>query len=105
MKKLPKAIETRINEINSMIPQIDALGDFAWTYAGGTWPYQVDIKPIQVNGLKVKIEAKDQKNPSYNYITKATYKATDLEYFSDKGLIALKIDLSVILKAFKKAIK
>ena len=39
MQKLPKSIETRINEINSLIPAINALSDFAWTYAGGTWPY------------------------------------------------------------------
>ena len=58
-----------------------------------------------MKGLKVTIKAKDQKNASYNYITKATYKANDDGYFSDNGLIALKIDLSVILKAFKKALK
>lgn len=104
MKKLPKSIETRINEINSMIPVINDLSDFAYTYAGGTWPYYVDIEPITINGLKVTIKAKDPK-AGHNYIDKQTYKATDSDYFSDKGIIALKIDLGIILKAFKKALK
>ncbi len=104
MKKLPKAIETRINEINSLIQLVDIQEEYAYTYNGGTYPYHVDIKPIQVNGLKVTIEAKDPKW-SHNYINKQTYKASDLDYFSETGLIGLKYDLSVILKAFKKAIK
>lgn len=104
MKKLPKAIETRISEINTLIPQVDTLNEYAYTYAGGTWPYHVDIKPIQVNGLKVTIEAKDPKW-SHNYIDKQNYKASDLDAFSEKGLVMLKEDLSVILKALKKALK
>lgn len=104
MKKLPKAIENRINEINSLIHQVDNLNEYAYTYAGGTYPYHVDINPIQVDGLKVTIQAKDQKW-SHNYIDKKTYKASDLDYFSEKGLVMLKEDLSVILKAFKKALK
>jgi hypothetical protein len=104
MKKLPKAIETRINEINDMLHQVDAQEEYAYTYAGGTWPYHVDIKPIQVNGLKVTIEAKDPKW-SHNYIDRQTYKASDLDTFSEKGLVMLKEDLSIILKALKKALK
>ena len=103
MQKLPKSIETRINEINSMLPAINELSDFAYTYAGGTWPYYVNIDPIAINGLKVTIKAKDQK-ARFNYIDKQTYKATDTDYFSDKGIIALKADLGIILKAFKKAL-
>lgn len=105
MKKLPKSIESRINEINSMLPQVDALGDFAWTYAGGTWPYQVDIEAIQVDGLTVTIKAKDQKNNRWNFITLETYDVTDCDYFSCTGLTGLKHDLSIIFKAFKKALK
>ena len=104
MKKLPKAIETRVNEINSLIHQVDGLSEYAYTYAGGTWPYHVDIKPIQVNGLKVTIEAKDPKW-SHNYIDKQTYKASDLDQFSEKGLVMLKADLRIILNALQKALK
>lgn len=104
MKKLPKSIETRIAEINAMIPQIDNLGNYAWTYNGGTWPSLVNIEPIQVNGLKVTITAKDQKFTKDNFITKQTYKANNLDMFADNGLTGLKYDLSVILKAFKKAL-
>jgi hypothetical protein len=104
MKKLPKSIENRISEINAMIPQIDNLENFAWTYNGGTWPSLVNIEPIQVNGLKVTITAKDQKFTKDNFITKQTYKASNLDMFADNGLTGLKYDLSVILKAFKKAL-
>lgn len=104
MKKLPKAIENRINEINSLIHLVENLDECPYTYAGGTWPHYVEIKPIQVKGLKVTIEAKNAKQ-SHNYITKETYKANDLDFYSFNGLISLKYDLGIILKAFKKALK
>ena len=101
MKKLPKQIETRIAEINAMIPQIDNLENHVYTYAGGTWPYLINIEPIQINGLKITIKSKFGKfRYAENYITLETYKASD-EY----NLENLKYDLSVILRAFKKAIK
>jgi hypothetical protein len=104
MKKLPKSIENRINEINALIPLVDQLGDFAYTYNGGTYPYHVDIVPIIVNGLKVRIKAKDTKW-NHNYINDQKYNANNNDYFAENGLIGLKYDLSVILKAFKKALK
>jgi hypothetical protein len=99
MKKLPKQIETRIAEINAMIPQVDNLDQFVYTYAGGTWPYVINIDPIQINGLKIIIKAKNQKH-GHNYINEETYRANN-EY----NLENLKYDLSVILRAFKKALK
>jgi hypothetical protein len=101
MKKLPKSIENRINEINQLIPLVDKLGDFAYTYAGGTWPYKVDIKPIEINKLKVIIKAKNPVNVNSNdFLVNEIYNTNDF-YNMD----ALKYDLSVILKAFKKALK
>lgn len=104
MKKLPKQIENRIAEINAMIPKINELGDYAWTYAGGTWPYMVDIEPIEIKGLKVIIKAKNQKDERSNYITKDIFDAKKTDLFDENGLIHLKESLSVILKAFKKAL-
>ena len=101
MKKLPKSIETRIAEINAMIPQIDNLENHVYTYAGGTWPYLINIEPIQINGLKVIIKAMDEKvNYKSNYITREAYKVSDVD-----SLENLKYDLSIILRAFKKALK
>jgi hypothetical protein len=99
MQKIPKQIENRILEINAMLPQIDNLDQFVYTYAGGTWPYIINIDPIQINGFKITIKAKNQKY-GHNYINEETYKA-DNEY----NLENLKYDLSVILRAFKKALK
>jgi hypothetical protein len=104
MKKLPKSIQTRIAEINAMIPQVEILDEIPFTYNGGTWPYYVEIQPIEIKGLKVIIKAKDQKPDNHNFITLQKYNAKDQDFFSDNGLIGLKYDLSVILKAFKKAL-
>lgn len=101
MQKLPKAIENRINEINQLIPLIDQLENFVYTYAGGTWPYKIDIKPIEVSKLKVVIKAKNPVNVNSNdFLVNEIYNAKDF-YSID----ALKYDLSVILRAFKKALK
>jgi hypothetical protein len=101
MKTLPKSIENRINEINSMIPLIDQLDGFVYTYAGGTWPYKIDIKPIEINKSKVIIKAKNPVNiNSSDFLVNEIYNTNDF-YNTD----ALKYDLSVILRAFKKALK
>jgi hypothetical protein len=101
MEKLPKQIENRIAEINAMLPKISNLENYVYTYAGGTWPYLINIEPIQINGLKVIIKAMEEKvNYKTNYITREAYKASDAD-----SLDCLKYDLSVILRAFKKALK
>jgi hypothetical protein len=104
MKKLPKSIETRINLINSMLPQISNLDKIPFTYNGGTWPYYVEIQPIEIKGLKVTIKAKDLKSKN-NYINAEKYNVNNTDYFADNGLSGLSYDLSVILKAFKTALK
>ena len=104
MKKLPKSIETRIAEINAMLPQVEILDEIPYTYNGGTWPYYVEIQPIEIKGIKVIIKAKNV-NGNYNYIDVRKYNANKNDYFSEDGINMLKYDLSVILKAFKKALK
>lgn len=104
MKKLSKAIETRINLINSMLPQIENLDEIPFTYNGGTWPYYVEIQPIEIKGLKVIIKAQDLKSKN-NYINAQEYNANNTDYFAENGLNGLKYDLSVILKAFKTALR
>lgn len=103
MKNLPSATLSRINEINALLPLIDDLGASVYTYAGGTYPYLIDLYPIEVNGLKVIIQSK--KAGHNDYVLKETYKANKVDAFALNGLTALKYDLSVILKAFKQALK
>jgi hypothetical protein len=53
----------------------------------------------------VNAKRADHSGPdNHNFITLQKYNAKDQDFFSDNGLIGLKYDLSVILKAFKKAL-
>ena len=103
MKKLPKSIEKRINEINNLLLLTDQLGDFVYTYAGGTYPFYVDIQSIEIKDLKVVIKAKDPKRKN-NLINIEKYNCKKIDEFALNGLVHLKYDLSIILKALKKAL-
>jgi hypothetical protein len=104
MNKLPKSIESRILEINNLIPLVDKLDEFAFTYAGGTWPYYVNINPIEIKGLKVTIKSK-YLNDQNNFVDNQKYNCKKIGEFEENGLSQLKHDLSIILKALKKALK
>jgi hypothetical protein len=100
-KKVSKSILDRINLINSLIPKIEESENFAYTYAGGTYPYQVRIKPITVKNQFVTIE-----NNGGTFIrTKERFNINNKEHFEECGLYELKNSLSIILKAFKAVIK
>lgn len=56
IKKIPKAVLNRIDEINSLLPKVNNLDSVPITYDGGTWPqYVVLKKPIKVKNQYVYI--------------------------------------------------
>ena len=105
IKKIPKAVLNRIDEINRLLPIVNNLDTIPLTYDGGTYPeYVILKKPIKVKNQYVYIvggghdsERKFEKR--YN-----TNKRVDL-LWDTNGLASLKYELSVILRAFKRAIK
>lgn len=92
----------RINLINSLIPQIDQLDELVHTYAGGTWPYIIDLKEIRVKNQFVKIFTKNEDRAGYLLGKNQRYNINSEEW--GKDLAQLKNDLSIILKAYKKAL-
>jgi len=98
MKKVPTSILRRINEINDLIPIVNNCNEIAYTYGGGTWPYEIQLtKEIEVKNQFVYIH--ELKNfYSYNFDNRYN---TNNEFSLDQ----LKYDLSLIKRAFKKVIK
>ncbi len=90
----------RIEEINNLLPIINELEAIPVTYAGGTWPYYVEIKPITINGKFVTIEAVNKKD-RYQYISKARFNINKTDYFDDNGLYHLNETTKHILKSLK----
>ena len=104
IKKIPKAVLNRIDEINKLLPLVNDLDTIPLTYDGGTYPeYVILKKPIRVKNQYVYIvgggrnERKFEKR--YN-----TNKRVDL-LWDTNGLASLKYELSVILRAYKRALK
>jgi hypothetical protein len=102
-----KAVFKKIEEINSMIEKINDLGDIPVTYAGGTWPYYVQIKPIEVKNQFVTIRPADNVYLKYSYFeTKERYNINKKSLCGDEFCAKhLNYTLNIILKAFKKSLK
>lgn len=102
MKKVSKQLAQRINDINEMMSKCNELGLMATTYAGGTFPYQVNIRPIVVSksGQFVTIQTADASR--YDYISKERFNVNDTDSFSFNGLTALKYSLNCIKRALEK---
>ena len=106
-----KALLKKIEEINSMLPAVNDAADIPITYAGGTWPYYVQIKPIEVKNQFVTIRPSD--DASSSYCSRYTYFKTKERFNMNKKSIMgdencaehLKYTLNIILKAFKKVTK
>lgn len=91
----------KINEINDLINVINELGEIPVTYAGGTFPHYVSIKPITIKNQFVTIESdinhysfidkKERYNINKKSICGDEYCQKHLEY-----------TLNIILKSFKK---
>jgi len=102
-----KALLKKIDLINSMIDQVNDLGDIPVTYAGGTWPYYVQIKPIEVKNQFVTIRPSEDAFLRHNYFeTKERYNMNKKSICGDEYCSKhLNYTLNIILKAFKKSLK
>ena len=103
MKKVSTSLVKRINEINELMQQVNELELNAYTYGGGTYPYRVNIKPIEISNQFVYIEATSQSN--HSYIRKERYNVNNLVTWDANGLASLKSDLTYIRRALVNAIK
>lgn len=101
--KFPIAIQRKIELINSMIPQINESEIVPYTYAGGTWPYAVYIKPIAIKNQFVTIETED----CGTWINgKERFNVNKVSTFGDEYCKKhLEYTLNVILRTFKKTLK
>ena len=101
--KLPKALAERINEVNDLIKIATEECLYVTTYAGGTFPYIVDLKPISVNGKFVTIESANLNQ--YSYLAKERFCITKTDTFDANGLADLKYNIAIIRRALQLAIK
>jgi hypothetical protein len=98
-----KTILNKIDLINSMIKQVNDLENIPFTYAGGTFPHYVVIKPIKVKNQFVTIES-DINN--YSFIDKKErYNLNKVSLLGDEYCKKhLNYTLNIILKSFKKSL-
>jgi hypothetical protein len=102
MKKVSTSLTKRIEEINELMQQANELDCMVYTYGGGTYPYHVNIKPIEISEQFVYIEAVSQSN--HSFIRKERYNVNK-DAYSFNGLAHLKSDLTYIKRALVNAIK
>ena len=104
-----KTLLKKIDLINSMLDAVNDSADIPVTYAGGTWPYYVQIKPIEVKNQFVTIRPSDDMYfpIRYSYFeTKERYNMNKKSICGDEYCAKhLNYTLNIILKAFKKATK
>jgi len=106
IKKIPKAVLNRIDEINKLLPKVNESNNLPYTYDGGTYAeYVILKKPIKVKNQYVYIVGGNDKYNERQF-QKRYNTNTRIDSFMDTdGLTSLKYELSVILRAFKRAIK
>ena len=96
-KTVSKAITNRIIAINEMLPSVLIADEIPTSYAGGTFPYYIDIRvPIVVSNQFVYITEEKGGN-SYNF--EKRYNVNNVGQLDE-----LKYDLSIIKRAFNKVI-
>ena len=96
-KKVSKAIMNRVVAINEMLPSVLVADEIPVSYAGGTFPYYIDIRvPIVVSNQFVYI-TEEKGNNSYGF--EKRYNVNN-----EGQLDELKYDLSIIKRAFNKVI-
>ena len=104
MKKIPAAIERKINLINSLIEQVNNAEQMPVTYANSTWPSYVVIKPIAVKNQFVTITSDISFESFIN--GKERYNINKSSTFGDEYCAKhLNYTLNLILKAFKNTLK
>ena len=104
MKKIPAAIERKINLINSLIEEVNNAEQMPVTYANSTWPSYVVIKPIEVKNQFVTIKSDISLESFIN--GKERYNINKSSTFGDEYCAKhLNYTLNLILKAFKNTLK
>ena len=97
-KSVSKAIINRIVAINEMLPSVLNADEIPTSYAGGTWPFIIDIQvPIVVSNQFVYI--KEEKGMDC-YGFEKRYNVNN-----EGQLDQLKYDLSIIKRAFNQVTK
>ena len=97
-KTVSKAIMNRVLAINEMLPSVVNADEIPTSYAGGTFPYYIDIRvPIVVFNQFVYIT---EEKGSYSYGFEKRYDVNN-----EGQLDESKYDLSIIKRAFNKVIK
>ncbi len=97
MKSVSKSLLNRIAKINDMLPKVLDSEEIPHTYAGGTWPYDIDLTgPIEVKGKYVYI---------HEFASQGGYGFDKRYNVNNEGsLDQLKYDLTQITRAFKKVL-
>ena len=103
MKKVSAQMVKRIDEINALIQQASESESIPSTYAGGTHPYIVNIKPIVVKNQFVTIETASKSQ--YDFISKERFNVNNDDFWDYNGIESLKYCLKHIKKALTDAIK
>jgi hypothetical protein len=97
-KTVSKAIMNKVLAINEMLPSVLVADEIPTSYAGGTFPYYVDIrKPIVVSNQFVYIT---EEKGSHSYGFEKRYNVNN-----EGQLDELKYDLSIIKRSFNQVIK
>ena len=97
-KSVSKAIMNRIIAINEMLPSVLNADEIPTSYAGGTWPFIIDIQvPIVVSNQFVYIK-EEKVMDSYGF--EKRYNVNNEGQFDQ-----LKYDLSIIKRAFNQVTK
>ena len=94
---MKKAITNVIDQINEMLPRVNALEDYVSTYDGGTHPFFIILtKPIEVKNQYVYIH---EDKGEYSYGFEKRYNTND-----EWKLEELVYHLRLIRKEFKKSL-
>lgn len=102
MQKFPTLIEKKINTINLLIDSVNQSENVPYTYAGGTYPMIVYIKPIVIKNQFVTIQTDEHGTYIDN---KERYNINKSSTFGDEFCKKhLEYTLNVILKTFKKTL-
>lgn len=100
--KIPASIEKKIQSINAMIEDINLSETVPYTYAGGTYPMIVYIKPIVIKNQFVTIQTDEHGTYIDN---KERYNVNKSSTFGDEFCKKhLEYTLNIILKTFKKTL-
>ena len=101
-KKFPIAVQRKVDAINSMIDEINQADAVPYTYAGGTYPYAVYIKPIVIKNQFVTIET--EKLGTY-IDGKERYNVNKVSVYGDEYCKKhLMYSVNIIHKTFKSTI-